>query len=51
MVGGLTIFGLAARLYDPSGKGQPPHNVNRLAALGQEAIAAFLFDERVLGRW
>ena len=45
VLGGLTIFGFAARLYDLGDGGQPPDNADELAAIGHEAIVAFLCDE------
>jgi len=40
MIGGLTIFGFAARIYQASGT--TPETAQELEALGQEAITAWL---------
>ena len=40
MIGGLTIFGFAARIYQASGT--TPEIAEELEALGQEAIEAWL---------
>ena len=42
MLGGLTIFGFAARLVDMPDDSERPDDTQILAAIGQEAIAAFL---------
>jgi hypothetical protein len=51
VLGGLTIFGFAARLYDLGDGGQPPDNADELAAIGHNAIVAFLCDECPLAHW
>jgi hypothetical protein len=49
MLGGLTIFGFAARIHQASDT--TPETAEQLQALGQQAIVAFLCDERVVSRW
>jgi hypothetical protein len=51
MLGGLTIFGFAARLIDTGNHMEPPDDPDKLAAIGREAIEAFLCDECILSRW
>jgi hypothetical protein len=51
MLGGLTIHGFAARIVGVTDNGEPPDDTQKLAAIGHEAIVAFLCDERVLSRW
>jgi hypothetical protein len=50
-LGGLTIFGFAARLIDTGNHMEPPDDPDKLAAIGHAAIEAFLCDKRVLSRW
>jgi hypothetical protein len=47
----LTIFGFAARLYDLGDGGQPLDNADELAAIGHDAVVAFLYDECLLAQW
>jgi hypothetical protein len=42
MIGGLTIFGFATRINDLYSTGQPPDDAEKLAAIGRDAIIAFL---------
>ncbi len=49
MLGGLTIFGFAARICQASDT--TPETTEQLEAIGQEAIIAFLCDKRGASRW
>jgi hypothetical protein len=42
MIEGLTIFGFAARISEIYSTGQPPEDAAQLAAIGHDAIMAFL---------
>jgi hypothetical protein len=47
MIGGLTIHGFAARIYEGNGS----LTTEQLAALGPKAIEAFLCSKRLGMRW
>jgi hypothetical protein len=42
MIGGITIFGFAARISEIYSAAEPPGDVEDLAAIGRDAIMAFL---------
>jgi hypothetical protein len=48
MLGGQTVFGFAARISDVYTDGQPPEDTEALAAIGRDAITAFLNEAATL---